>query len=149
MNQRQPAIKDSAHLYFVRGLPCCVCGKPPRNAAAHIRYTRADVADKRPTGMGEKPSDMWVTPLCDPGCHKEAPGSQHDGDEEEFWQRHGIDPFALARRLWIASGAAERHANRPPPVRTKKSRPRPNAAKVKRKWASRPMPKGRKFRDAR
>ncbi len=141
-----PPIRDKAHLDYVRSLRCCVCGHPPRSAAAHIRFSDAAAGTVNP-GMQRKPSDALTVPLCDPGCHKEAPGSQHDGNEREFWQRARINPHALAARLWVASGAAARHSERP--VRIRKARPRPKAAKVHRKWASRPFPAGRGFRDGR
>lgn len=65
-----------------------------RIEAAHIR-TGTD------GGMGKKPSDCWVVPLCS-WHHK----SQHSVGENSFWKSHGftIDQAkAEAARLWKQS----------------------------------------------
>lgn len=143
LRQRQILIRDKAHLDFVRSQSCCVCGRVPRSAAAHIRFSDAAAGAVNP-GMQRRPCDSKTVPLCDPGCHKEAPGSQHDGNEREFWERVGLDPRVIAARLWIESGAAARHADGPVrKPRQRKERPRPKGPK--REWASRPFPAGRGF----
>lgn len=143
LRQREQPIKDPAHLAFVRTQPCCCgCRRAAPTEAAHVRMTRPGVA-KRPTGMAEKPSDRWTVPLS-AWCHREGPDAQHRSSEAVFWESRGVDPFAIADRLWLASGAATRHADGPAP-RSRKPRPRPIAAKVKRKWSSRPFPAGRGF----
>lgn len=48
--------------------------------------------------MAKKPDDDWVTPLC-PDHHLNGPDAQHSGNELEFWERHGINPFALCLSL--------------------------------------------------
>jgi Zn-finger nucleic acid-binding protein len=52
-----------------------------------------------------KATDQWGTPLC-PRCHLalEMIGSRR---EVEWFGRFGIDPHALARDLWLASGDLE------------------------------------------
>jgi hypothetical protein len=46
--------------------------------------------------MGAKVSDEWTVPLC--FLHHRA---LHDsGAEETWWQVHGTDPLAEAKRLW-------------------------------------------------
>lgn len=95
--QRQPRERDNAHLAYVRRLPCAACGKPGPCDAAHLRSGSIQHG-KRPTGMAEKPSDRWVTPLCRP-CHTQ----QHSGNELAFWSALGIDPFALCIRLYADS----------------------------------------------
>jgi hypothetical protein len=57
-------------------------------------------------GLGQKPDDCWTTPLC-PDHHLTGEAAQHRGNELKFWQRLGIDPFALALSLWRASGDDE------------------------------------------
>jgi hypothetical protein len=56
---------------------------------------------KLPSGMAEKPDDIWTVPLCGPrlgrypaviGCHAE----QHAMNERDFWDRSGMDPFVIA-----------------------------------------------------
>ena len=57
---------------------------------------------KRSTGMGEKPSDIWMLPLCGV-CHRE----QHTMSECLFWDKCGIDPHKKALALWVATGDYE------------------------------------------
>lgn len=47
------------HLEFVRTLPCCFCGKPPRSAPHHVET------------VGSRGSDFFAIPVCDGpgGCH--------------------------------------------------------------------------------
>jgi hypothetical protein len=152
LRQRLPRIKDKAHLAFVRGKPCCVCGWPAPNAAAHIRMASQEHG-KRDTGKAEKPSDRWTVPLCDPyfspgkgrWCHKDAPDAQHSGDESAFWKRVGLDPFAIADALWVESGAADRPRDSGPRRAAKKRNPRPRPDRVKRAWPKRTIPKSKGF----
>lgn len=95
LRQRQPRVKDTAFLAFVRTHQCTTCGKGPPSQAAHIRMGSL-AYDKRSTGAGEKPSDKWAVSLC-VGCHL---GEQHRMGERIFWEQHRIDPFAVAQRLY-------------------------------------------------
>lgn len=91
--KRQPDPKRSAsHLSFIRGLPCCVCGKAPRSEAAHIRAGTDG-------GMATKPSDKFTVPLCT-DCHRR----QHATGELAFWSGYATDPTGLAEHLWKKSG---------------------------------------------
>ena len=85
-------IRDRAHLAFVAGQPCLVCGRRPAQAH-HIRFAQ-------PRALGLKVSDEFTVPLCN-GHHD----SLHQtGDERAWWARHGIlNPLMLANRLWAAS----------------------------------------------
>jgi hypothetical protein len=98
---KTPRAHSAAHLDFIRQLPCIVCGNNICTEAAHIRFS-CIAANKRKTGMGEKPHDMWVLPVC--GDHHRA---QHGGNEFKFWQLMGIDPIFSAMALWINSGNHE------------------------------------------
>ena len=99
--QRRPRQRNDAHLDFIRGLVCAVCGKRPVDPA-HLRAPNPSYG-KRLTGMAEKPDDQWTTPLC--RTHHD---EQHDfGDEVEWWRTKGIDPFSLATRLYAVSGDDE------------------------------------------
>lgn len=98
LRQRQPREECQAFLAFVRRRPCCVCLAPPPSQAAHIRMSCPE-RGKRSSGIGEKPSDQWCTPLCT-SCHLDAPDAQHKGGERAFWTRVGVDPFETAARLW-------------------------------------------------
>lgn len=99
VRQRQPREECPEFLAFVRRKPCAACGAPAPSQAAHLRAGNPAIG-KRPTGVGERPSDKFANPLC-AGCHLDAPDSQHNtGDERAFWARVGIDPFENAAKLW-------------------------------------------------
>jgi hypothetical protein len=94
---RRPRQHDHSHLSFIRSLRCCVCGAENPDAA-HIR-SASPLHGKPPSGLGEKPSDKWCTPLC--RTHHE---DQHRGNEMLWWKSKSIDPFALALSLYSATG---------------------------------------------
>ncbi len=135
VGQRTPRVRDERFLIFVRAQSCCICGTPAPSDAAHIRMG-STVYGKRATGLAEKPSDMWCTPLCRPvlgvrqGCHK----SQHGQNEAEFWRNHGLNPFEIAIRLYAEGG----HPDTPQPKR-KRTTITPKG--MGRPIASRPFPK--------
>lgn len=108
LRQRDPRQHDAIHLAFVRTRPCCIRGCNRQAEAAHLRMG-CQAIDKEPTGMAEKPHDKWTTPLC-PYHHRSGIGSQHSMGEADFWSLMGLNPFAIAAELWIASGGAEREA---------------------------------------
>lgn len=94
--------QSKKHRTFIAGLPCLICRNNIETEAAHVRHV--DRRFEKPlTGMGIKPDDCWVVPLC--GRHHR---EQHAGSERAFWERHAIDPLAIARELWSASGDQER-----------------------------------------
>jgi hypothetical protein len=157
LRQRQPRILDPGFLAFTKTLPCCVCGTIGMSQAAHIRMANASLK-KLPTGMREKPSDMWCTPLCGPrlgrypaviGCHAE----QHAMNERDFWDRAGMDPFVIAAWNYAryrsskpaeATDAPKQSRPRKPKKAAKPHRKRPQ--EPKKRIPSRSFPKGRKFR---
>lgn len=101
--QRQPRVRDTAHLQFIRRLPC-VATYARTGAqvfgcdAAHVRF--GDPArGKRHTGMAEKPDDKWCVPLT-----RAAHTEQHGQSERAFWSALGIDPIALCEALYAVSG---------------------------------------------
>jgi len=100
---KTPRKHDEAHLSFVRLLPCCICGDATMTEAAHVRYGEPR-AGKRPTGMGEKPSDCWTIPLCNKH-HRE----QHEfGNERLWWMKQSRDPIFIALALYNVTGNHER-----------------------------------------
>ena len=98
LRQRSPRQKNDAHLDFIRGLCCVCCGNDIETEAAHLR-TGDLYYGKRNTGAAEKPSDIWVLPLCG-HCHR----AQHNGSETAFWKAMGINPYVLALSLWGCTG---------------------------------------------
>jgi hypothetical protein len=101
--KRSPRQKDEAHLKFIRGLPCCVCGNNIETEAAHVRMPDPTIA-KPLTGLGIKPDDKFTVPLC--GDHHR---TQHANKEAVFWSRWGrnCDPVKLALALYAVSGDHE------------------------------------------
>ena len=101
-SRRRPRIEDRKHLYFIRRLPCVVCGTRRNVEAAHVRMGSAFYG-KRAAGMAEKADDKWATSLC-PRHHDE----QHSMNEAAFWSALGIDPLQLALLLFDSSGDEDR-----------------------------------------
>lgn len=98
---REPRAKSLSHLAFIRSLPCVLCGILPVDPA-HLRAGNP-LYGKRPVGAGEKPDDIWTTPLC-----RKHHDEQHAGSEVYFWLHYGIDnPWALALALSAASIAGD------------------------------------------
>jgi hypothetical protein len=68
---------------------------------AHLRLSSA--AYGKASGLGKKPEDKWVLPLCS-ADHRLAKHAQHNRNEAEFWASLGINPLLAASRLWDARG---------------------------------------------
>lgn len=138
LGQRQPRVEDPAYLAYVRTLPCTVCRHPGPSDPAHLR-TGAPQYRKPHTGMGEKPDDCWVLPLC--RTHHD---EQHRGNELSFWLRHGfLDPFAVAMALYAARPVQTRPTERKRITRTKLRKPKADRTKIparKTEWPSRKIP---------
>ena len=105
LGHRRPRTQSPKHLAFIRTLPCLISGRTDGVEAAHIRYGNP-CCGKRATGMGEKPSDMFVVPLHH-DLHRTGPDAQHQGNERKFWEKHNIDPCFVALALWAFSGDSE------------------------------------------
>lgn len=101
MTQRQPRAHNEKHLQFIRGLPCLVCKNNLTIDAAHIRYSDLG-RGKRAVGVGEKPDDKWTVPLC-----RNDHTMQHSIGERSYWEGLGIDPIAVAQKLYAVSGDHE------------------------------------------
>jgi hypothetical protein len=80
--------RDRAHLEFVASQPCLLCGRQPSDAH-HLRFMQ-------PRAMGRRVSDEFAVPLC--RTHHRA--VHRHGDEVAWWKSAGIDPAAIAQRLW-------------------------------------------------
>lgn len=97
--RQEQACSDSCmlrqHRDFIAGLRCVACGKPPPSECARLRPANDD-----------EPSARDLLPLCGPDtvwedcCHSR----MYFEGPARFWPALGLDPFDLARRLWIASG---------------------------------------------
>lgn len=91
--EKAKPTKNVKYLAFIRTLPCVVTGQHGVDAA-HLS-TEAKEWGHRGRGKGQKASDRWALPLIR-SLHDE----QHRGDEMAFWDRHGINPHALACALY-------------------------------------------------
>lgn len=139
LEQRKPRVRDNAHLKYVREQACCVCGSRRYVEAAHLRMACAAIG-KPETGMQEKPSDRWVTPLCR-YHHRTGIDAQHKMGERDFWTLRGINPFELATRLFIESGGYARSIEKKDAARVKMIKPRkPREQRRKVANCSRPIP---------
>lgn len=83
--------------------------------------------------MAKKPDDRFCVPL-NAWCHR-GPGQQHDG-EERFWRLKGLDPFAIAERLYAEYGGDGGH----PKQKRKTVKPR-KPKHLRQKIPSRKFPK--------
>ncbi len=91
MYQKTKRIKNGDHLKFIRTLDCCKCGQPYPEAC-HIRAGTDG-------GMGRKPSDCWVVPMCS-SCHR----YQHSIPEREFWGKDLERAKRLSKDLYDNTG---------------------------------------------
>jgi hypothetical protein len=95
--QRKPRERDEAYLKLVRKLPCLRCGSN-LCIAAHVRMS---APGESPVGIGTKPDDSRVLPLCE-WCHTNGMDAQHRVGETAFYSELGIDPIKLAKKLYAA-----------------------------------------------
>src|SRR5262249_27848242 len=80
--------RNRDHLRAVARQACLICGRTPSDPH-HLRYAQ-------PRALGRKASDEFVVPLCRVH-HREV---HRVGDECAWWKQAGIDPLAIARKLW-------------------------------------------------
>jgi hypothetical protein len=82
-------LRDKTHLRFVTKQPCLVCGRQPCDAH-HLRFAQS-------RGLGLKVSDEFTVPLCR-AHHREL---HRTGRETDWWEKAGLEPISLARKLWL------------------------------------------------
>lgn len=87
-------LRDEKHLAWIKTLPCCVWNRPAPSDPAHIRKGSY-------SGVGQKPDDFLVVPLCHELHHL-----QHNIGEVTFWNTHGglLNAKKLAMDLYDVSG---------------------------------------------
>jgi hypothetical protein len=86
--------RDKRHRQYVAAQACVVCGRQPSDAH-HLRFAQ-------PRGLGTKVSDEFTVPLCRP--HHQA--VHRVRNEVRWWTQLGIEPMAVAYRLWNATHPA-------------------------------------------
>lgn len=104
LRQREPRIRDKAHLGRVAKLPCIACAVRGRRTwpveVAHVKIGYPE-AGWRAFGHSEKSHDWRTVPLC-PRDHREGPAAQHGnrgGDERAYWERLGVYPPEFCQAL--------------------------------------------------
>lgn len=102
LRQREPRVRDKAHMGKVARLPCIAClarrGAMVRPVhVAHVRCGFLGEPGWRAVGAGERPSDVRTAPLC-PRCHLI---EQHGQNERRFWAGLGIYPPSFCAGLVI------------------------------------------------
>ena len=94
--------RNKAHLRYVARQPCLLCGRKPSDPH-HLRFMQ-------PRALGRKASDEFSVPLC--RIHHRL--VHRVGNEAAWWKEAGIDPIAVARKLWGQTRRAEgRQRGRP------------------------------------
>lgn len=102
LRQREPRVRDKAHLGFVAKLPClgCMCkGRGERwpVEVCHIRIGFPE-AGWREFGRSERPHDQRTYPGC-PWCHRLDKDAQHNTNERDWFEGIGVYPPALVAAL--------------------------------------------------
>jgi ERF superfamily len=87
--------RNKAHLRYVARQPCLLCGRKPSDPH-HLRFLQ-------PRALGRKASDEFSIPLC--RIHHRL--VHRVGNEAAWWKEAGIDPIAVARKLWGRTRRAE------------------------------------------
>jgi hypothetical protein len=80
--------RNKEHLRFVAKQACLVCGRK-HSDPHHLGFMQ-------PRALGRKVSDEFAVPLCRIH-HREV---HRVSDEPGWWKRLGIEPIAVARKLW-------------------------------------------------
>lgn len=92
---KEPRVHDEDFLRRIRLLPCMVPNcREAFSDAAHIRLASASYQATE-AGIGAKPHDFWVLPLC----HHHHMG-EHNMGTEKFWRQLRMDPHFVALRLY-------------------------------------------------
>lgn len=143
LRQRDPRQEDSKHLAFIRTQPCCLPFCKREAEPAHLRMDNLAIG-KELTGKGEKPHDRFTVPLC-PYHHRIGVDCQHNNNEKEWWERTGINPWAIAASLWTESGGAARALEPRPVKRARKVAARKPPEQRTRVQSRSEFPQGRKL----
>jgi ERF superfamily protein len=103
INPKPRRLRDKHHRQFVATQPCLICGRQPSDAH-HLRFAQ-------PKALGRKVSDEFTVPLCRTH-HREV---HRNTKEPVWWAQLGLDPMAIAYKLWTQSHPLPIPANVEPP----------------------------------
>lgn len=104
VRQREPRVRDKAHLGRVAALPCLACAMGGwLRRGVHVAHVRAQYPEPgwREVGKSEKPSDFRTVPLC-PAHHMDGPDAQHRHNERSWYETLGVYPPAFCAALVLA-----------------------------------------------
>jgi hypothetical protein len=90
-------VRCAAHLDWLREQRCCV----PSCQAWHVEVHHL-LAGGEPKARSMRASDSLTVPLC-PEHHRGQNSPHHDGDEQAWAAKHGLDLPALAQTYWEMS----------------------------------------------
>ena len=107
LGPKNPRLYDPGYLAFLRGKPCCICGKVGETEAAHIRIGLF--------AKSMKPHDKHATPLC-----RDHHRHQHTMNELLFWGHHHINPFEIAEQLYTEYGGTGGKPRAPRKIKPRK-----------------------------
>lgn len=94
-------VRDNPYLAWIRRLPCAARHTGECVGAVQACHVRMSVPGRPNPGLQRKADDR----LTWPGCAHHHLDDQHKGSERAFWDRLGIDPFALTTALSAAYDA--------------------------------------------
>jgi hypothetical protein len=91
--------RNREHVRHVATQACLICGRKPSDPH-HLRFMQ-------PRALGRKVSDEFTVPLC--RVHHRA--VHRSGYELGWWKQAGIEPIAIARKLWKETRFGEDQTN--------------------------------------
>lgn len=97
--EKAPRVENPKHLAYVASLPCAVPGCRRASMVHHLRCQGSGAA------AGRRSGDSEAVGLCHE--HHQGDTGVHKLGERAFWRALGIDPLALAARLWVESHGEE------------------------------------------
>jgi hypothetical protein len=93
-------FRSRAYREYVSKHWCVVCQDGEIVGTVETQSQAAHLRGYGQGGMGLKPSDRLLVPLC-PLHHNLFDGRQKPGLQgKAFWKKHGIDPLKIADKLW-------------------------------------------------
>jgi hypothetical protein len=97
-------IRAPRHLKWLKTLPCSVPLCQRTDVQAH------HLTCAQPKARGLTAGDQFAVPLCFVHHDPRSSASVHfAGAERVWWERHRVDPIALAERLWAESPSLWAH----------------------------------------
>ncbi len=103
-NIRKNLFVVSGHDQHVRGYECCVSNADCKGRI-EAHHVRKGIPDEDRGGIGKKPHDKWLVPLC--RFHHIA--DFHTVGHETFEATHKVDLISIASIFWERSPAGRKY----------------------------------------